>query len=255
MYIDTHAHLWFDHFKDDLSDVVLRAKEAGVHKIINIGCDEKSSLRSLEMTGEFEGMYASLGLHPYDAEAFSDDLMVEWSALVEENRDKIVAIGETGLDYFKTKLDPEIQKKSFRGQMELAEKLNLPVVVHNREADEDCLSILKERPDVKAVFHCFGSNLEFAEKVWSAGYFTSFTGIVTYKNAEELREVLKVAPADKIMVETDCPYLSPQKYRGERNEPSFLIETVKQMAECKNLSVEELGEQLSKNSNAFFKFS
>jgi TatD DNase family protein len=255
MYIDTHAHLWFDHFKDDLSDVILKARAAGVESIINIGCNAESSMKSLELAREHDGFYAAIGLHPYDAEDFSEDLMKDWEGLYAENSDKIVAIGETGLDYFRSKVDPEVQKRSFRGQLQLAGKLNLPVVVHNRDADEDCLTILKEFPEVKAVFHCFGSDLSFAEKVWKNGYFTSFTAIVTYKKNDELREVIASAPIDQIMVETDCPYLPPEGKRGERNEPAFLLATIKQIAESRGMSIEGIADVLEKNSKEFFKFS
>ncbi|MEK7547979.1 MAG: TatD family hydrolase, partial [Patescibacteria group bacterium] len=166
----------------------------------------------------------------------------------------IVAIGEIGLDYFKAKISHDEQKEAFRKQLQLAVKVGLPVIVHNREADEECLEILLEFAGDDVVFHCFGSNLEFARKVWSAGFMTSFTGIITYPNAVGLREVVKEVPMDKFMVETDCPYLAPQAYRGKRNEPAYVTEVAKMIAEVKGISVEEVGKVAVENSKRFFGF-
>lgn len=281
MLIDTHAHIMFPDFDDDREEVVRRAKEAGLEKIVNVGCGKDSSELSVKMAREDKNgfLYATVGLHPYDALDVNDELLEEWEKwiVVDKNADvrKIVAIGETGLDYFKSKVDPEKQKFSFKKHLELAVKMGLPVIVHNRSADEDCLNLLKEfsrdgeeygklikscgcdeneMAPVKAVFHCYGSNLEFARKVWEAGFLTSFTGIVTYPSAKELREVVKEVPLDKFMVETDCPYLAPQAYRGKRNEPSYVVETAKMIAEVKGLNIGEVEEIVMKNANSFFRF-
>lgn len=257
--IDTHAHLMFPEFQGDFDAVILRAKGAGLTKILNVGCGEESSRQSVEMAdGEF--LYATIGLHPYDALDYTEELFKEWEKLIRKDqrefetmrRKRIVSIGETGLDYLKSKVDPEKQKFSFAKHLELAKKMKLPVIVHNRESDEDCFNLLREFPDVQAVFHCFGSNLEFARKVWEAGYFTSFTGIITYPNAHDLREVVKAAPIEKVMIETDCPYLAPQAYRGNRNEPAYVVEVAKCVAEVKNMKFEELVEILDQNTQKFF---
>lgn len=278
MLIDSHAHLMFPEFKDDLENVLARAREAGVEKIINVGCDIKSSRQAVEMAkanrenrlaafGGNDFLYATLGLHPYDALDISDELLKEWEKLIREDREsgrkKIVAIGETGLDYVKSTVDKQKQQESFRCQLRLAVKAGLPVIVHNRGADEDCLGILKsitgdtfsaQKHKFNAVFHCFGSNLEFARKVWEAGFMTSFTGIVTYPSARELREVVKEVPLDKFMVETDCPYLAPQAYRGKRNEPAYVVETAKMIAEAKSMELTEVEKLAVENSKRFFKF-
>lgn len=250
--IDTHAHLMFPEFEDDFLDVLARAKAAGLKKIVNVGCGRCASEQSVKMAdGEF--LYATVGLHPYDSLDVSEDLMREWEALIKSNS-KIVAVGETGLDYFKAKIDHEKQKRSFRMHLELAQAVDLPVIVHNRGADEDCLDLLREFPDVKAVFHCFGSSLDFARVVWEAGYLTSFTGIITYPNAADLRKVVAEVPMGKFMGETDCPYLAPQAYRGKRNEPAYAVEVIKEIAKVKGCNFEELAEIETLNTEAFFGF-
>lgn len=269
MIIDTHAHLMFSEFKDDLGNVLAAARAAGVEKIVNVGCSVESSRQAVEMAksnivgGDF--LYATLGLHPYDALDATDELMGKWEKLVLEDRGsgrkKIAAIGEIGLDYFKAKIGHDEQKKAFRKQLKLAAKVGLPVIVHNREADEDCLEILKEflgggvsgdQNSLKVVFHCFGSNLEFARKVWAAGFMTSFTGVITYPGAKDLREVVRNVPMDKFMVETDCPYLAPQCYRGKRNEPAYVVEVAKMIAELKGMKFDEVVKIAMINTKNFF---
>lgn len=261
MLIDTHAHLMFPEFKDDLSEVLQRAAESGVGKIVNVGCGVDSSREAVEMagserTGDLPRLFATVALHPYDADQCSEELMGEWGRWIEKDRasggGKIVAIGETGLDYFKSKVEPEVQRASFRRHLQLAQKYGLPVIVHNREADEDCLEILNEFSSVPAVFHCYGSSLEFAKKVWDRGYITSFTGIITFPNAAELRGVVKAAPMDKFFLETDCPYLAPQSMRGKRNEPSYVVEVAKCVAEVKCVDVDEVARNSGENAQKFF---
>ena len=271
MIIDTHAHLMFSEFKDDLENVFVRAREAGVEKIVNVGCSKEASKQAVEMAkankeGRLAGasdenfLYATLGLHPYDALDATDELMEEWEKLITDDRssgrNRIVAIGEIGLDYFKAKISHDEQKEALRKQLKLAGKIDLPVIIHNREADEECLEILKEffggKPQLEVVFHCFGSNLEFAKKVWVAGFMTSFTGVITYPNAVKLREVVKEVPMDKFMVETDCPYLAPQVYRGKRNEPAYVVEVAKMIAEVKGISLEVVQKVAVENSKRFF---
>ncbi len=254
MLIDTHAHLMFPEFDKDLDEVLNRAKKAGVTAVINAGCGVEASKKSVEMAdGEF--LYATLGLHPYDSADLDDDLIKEWESLISSDksgRGRIVAVGETGLDYFKAGVPKDIQKRSFERHVALARRTGLPVIVHNRNADDDCLEILSKYPSVKAVFHCFGSSLEFAKKVWDSGYFTSFTGIVTYPAAVGLREVLREVPMDKFFVETDAPYLAPQIYRGERNEPAYVLEILKCVADVKKIDIADVRKAAFENSKEFF---
>lgn len=256
MFIDSHAHLMFSQFDGELEAIITRAKSAGVLKIINVGCDLRSCDQAVVMLSEYDCLYATLGLHPYDAADLTEELLVSWEKLIDENH-RIVAIGECGLDYFKAKVSRDVQKRAFRMQLEFAMRVGLPLVVHNRNADDDCLEILDElnvgagRIDV--VFHCYGSDLDFAEKLWGRGYYTSFTGIATYPSAVNLHDVLRAVPLDKFMVETDCPYLAPQKYRGKRNEPAYVVEVAEKIAELKELSLSEIEERSTENALNLFK--
>ncbi|MBT4917757.1 TatD family hydrolase, partial [Candidatus Peregrinibacteria bacterium] len=169
---------------------------------------------------------------------------------IKENG-RIVAIGECGLDYFKAEVPKDVQEKAFRLQLELAQSLKIPIIIHNRDADDDCLRIMDDYK-VEAVFHCYGSSVEFARKLWYRGIYTSFTGIITYPNAEDLRKVVDEVPMDMFMVETDCPYLAPQEHRGERNEPSYVVEVVKKIAEIKEMPEKDVARISTENANEFF---
>ncbi len=256
MIIDTHAHLMFDDFQSDLEEVVKRAEEAGVEKIINIACDPQSWERGLDLLKRYPQFYLTLGYHPYESDQLSEEVLERWRELIAEN-ERIVAVGECGLDYFKCKIEKSVQKAAFRRQLIFAEEVGLPVVIHNREADDDCLAVLEEFVEdgqlrVEVVFHCYGSDLVFARRVWALGAYTSFTGIVTYPNAGVLQEVVKAAPLEQFMVETDCPYLAPQSQRGKRNESSYLPEVVEKIADLKGLSSEKVSKITTENAKAFF---
>jgi len=257
MIIDTHAHLNFVDFKEDLPEVLRRARENSVLKIINIGCNIKTSEEVVDFANEYEEFYAAVGVHPYDAPQVSDELFVKWANLIENNP-KIVAIGECGLDYFKSKVPKEIQKEAFKRQILFAQKMGLPLIVHNREADRDCFDILKEfnssqNPDrVKVVFHCYGSDLAFAKELWLEGYYTSFTGIVTFPSAKNLHDVVLEVPLDKFMVETDAPYLAPQSHRGDRNESFYVLDVLKEVSKLKGVDFEKIKECAYNNSLIFF---
>lgn len=256
MLIDTHAHLSFSQFEGEISQIIERAKEAGVTKIINVGCDFTSCQEVVELLKVSDMFYATLGLHPYEAMDVNEQLLLNWRELIA-NEERIVAIGEIGLDYFKAQVSREEQKRAFKMQLELAVDLNMPVVVHNRESDDDCLEILeeveKERGKaLRVVFHCYASDLDFARRIWEKGYFTSFTGVITYPNASDLREVVKQVPDELFMVETDCPYLAPQKYRGQRNEPAYVKEVAEMVAEVRGMKFGEVCEVSTRNASKFF---
>ncbi|MBU1151477.1 TatD family hydrolase [Patescibacteria group bacterium] len=255
MIIDTHAHVSFPQFEGEVLAVLERAKEAGVEKIVNVGCDPKSCKDSVRMVAEHENVYGTLGMHPYEAAGVSLDLMREWEKVIAGDAGKkIVAIGECGLDYFKADVPREVQKEAFRLQVDLAKGVGLPLIVHNRNADEDCLEILDEMAeDLNVVFHCYGSDLNFAQKLWQRGIYTSFTGIITYPNARNLHEVVREVPMDLFMVETDCPYLAPQNHRGERNEPAYVVEVVREVARLKGKSFKEIARVSTDNAERFFK--
>ncbi|PIR54863.1 hydrolase TatD [Candidatus Peregrinibacteria bacterium CG10_big_fil_rev_8_21_14_0_10_36_19] len=250
MFIDTHAHLMMQQFEGEVSDIVLRAKDAGVERIINIGMDELSSAQALELAHEFDGCFATFGFHPYEAKNATDSVMNDWKKIIE-NSAKVIGIGECGLDFVKTEVDRSVQEKAFRMQLELAQATSLPVVVHSRGAERECLDILKDYT-VDAVFHCYGGDVTVARDAWEAGFYTSFTGIITFPNAAELCEIVKEVPMDRFLIETDCPFLAPQAHRGKRNEPSFVVEVAKKIAELKGIPLGEVEEFAFNNTEKFF---
>jgi len=251
MLIDTHCHIQFKPLIHNLDAVIHRAHDAGVAKMIVVGCDIESTRSALKIAQKHDGIYAAVGLHPQDSRKLTNEMWEEFKELAKH--EKVVAIGETGLDFFKEYSPKDVQIEVLRKHIKLAKDLDLPLIVHNRDSDEKCLEILMAEGVKNAVFHCFASNIEFARKVWMAGYYTSFTGVVTYPSARDLHTVVEECPMDAIMVETDCPYLAPQKYRGGKNEPSYVVEVAREIARLKGVSYEEVAEISTKNAQEFFK--
>ena len=278
MFIDTHSHLNFPDFSEDYKEVIARAKKTGISAIINVGADLPTSKRAIELAQKEDLCYAAVGIHPTNTSNLKDEDYQELEDLAQKK--KVVAIGEIGLDYFHNSTPKEIQKESFKRQILLAKKLNLPVIIHNRDANEDILAILKKtkqsnfcypstassatpnkngvarlvshRKVKKGVMHCFSGDINLAKKVLSLGIHISFTGNLTYKKNDGLRVVAKEIPLKKLLLETDCPYLPPQPKRGKRNEPGFLIYTAEELAKIKGISLEELGEITTKNAKELF---
>ncbi|MCP4264333.1 MAG: YchF/TatD family DNA exonuclease [Candidatus Brocadiaceae bacterium] len=239
MIIDTHAHLDFPDFKNDIDDVIKRAGEVGVEYIINVGTSLNTSIESIELSRKYEQIFVSIGIHPNATSTVTDDDWVQLEALT--GQDKVVAIGETGLDYYRDRSKHEDQKRLFRQHLNLAVKHDLPVIIHNREASEDCLEIVREyKGRVKGVIHCFAGTREVAKEFLGLGFHISFAGPVTYPKADNLREALKAVPVEKLLLETDCPFLAPQKKRGKRNEPSYLQYTIPVLAELYKLTVDDI---------------
>lgn len=218
---DSHCHIQFKDFDQDRAEVIARAKEE-LEYLVCVGCNYDSSLRAIELAKEHPGfIYATVGNHPYDA----DKSMEGFEELIANNPEQIVAVGETGLDYFKNELDPEIQKESLRAHAELAKKFDLPIIIHTRETDDcypDAKQILIEAGANKVILHCFSGSLTTAQDAWALGWKTSFALNTTYPKNEDLREVMRACPPHLKLIETDSPYLSPQDKRGQRNEPSYL---------------------------------
>ena len=217
--------------------------------MVIVGCDKKTNRQVLEMSEKYDFMFATMGVHPADA---PDDLDEEEINFIRAHKDKIVAVGEIGLDYHHMSMSKEKQAENFRIQIRLAKELDLPIVVHSRDAAEDTLQILIEEEAKKVVFHCYTYDLEFAKKVWGHGYYTSFSGVVTYKNAASIQEAAKHAPLDLIMIETDCPFLAPQSIRGQRNDMSYVIEVGEKVAELRGEPAEKIAEATAKNAERFF---
>ena len=251
MFIDTHSHLNFPDFSEDYKEVIARAKKTGIAAIINVGADLPTSKRAIELAQKEDLCYAAVGIHPTNTNNLKNEDYQELEDLAQKK--KVVAIGEIGLDYFHNNTPEEIQKKCLERQILLAKKLNLPVIIHNRDAHQDVLAVLKEKEVKKGVMHCFSGDINLAQKVLSLGIHISFTGNLTYKKNEGLRAVAKEIPSEKLLLETDCPYLPPQPKRGKRNEPGFLIYTAEELAKIKGISLEELGEITTKNAKSLFK--
>ena len=249
MLIDTHAHLDFEQFDKDRDIVIKRAFSSGVERIINIGTNFEASKKSIELAEKYENIYASVSLHPIDVdeEDFSDEKFLELA-----KHPKVVAIGETGLDYYHQS-DKKKQKEVFEKLIEIAVILDKPIIIHSREADEDIISILKnsELPSKKGVIHCFGRDYNMAKKFLDFGFFISYTGNITYN--PQRRSSSKEVPLEKILVETDCPFMAPVPFRGQRNEPAYVRYVAEKIAEIKEISFNEVAEITSQN--CFYLFS
>ncbi len=214
--IDTHAHLNDDKFSSDLEAVVKRAEECGVYRIIVCGYNLASSRNAVKIASQFDSVYATVGIHPHDAKTYNSEAEEELLELA--GRDKVLAIGEIGLDFHYNFSNPSDQIRAFESQIELAGKIGLPVVVHSREARDESLAVLKGQSEkiLGCVFHCFSGDEDFARHVLDMGYYIGVDGPVTYKGAEKLRAVVSMCPLDRLLIETDCPYLAPMPFRGKR---------------------------------------
>ena len=253
MLIDTHCHLDFPAFDADRREVISRAKANSINKIINIGSSIENSKRSIELSGEYDFIWATIGVHPHEAGSFLEEDYKTLKSLAISK--KIVAIGETGLDYYKNYSKPENQKKLFISMLDLAKELGLPVVIHTRQAQDDTLNILKKYSSLKAVIHCFSGDENFLNECLGRGFFVSFTCNITYKKADDLRRLVKIAPLERMFLETDAPFLPPQEFRGRRNEPIYLKFLVDKIAEIKNILPEEVSRITTINAEGFFKLS
>ena len=248
MLVDSHCHLDFKDFAEDLDAIVARAEAAGVGRVVTISTRVKRLASLLAITDRFPNVYCSVGTHPHEAD---EEDGIPASELIELTKHpKVVALGEAGLDYFYQYGSREAQARGFRTHIAAARATGLPLVIHTREADEDCGSILEEevaKGSFKAVLHCYTGGRELAIKAIDLGLSISFTGILTFKKSEALRALAAELPADRIMVETDAPYLAPGKHRGRRNEPSYVVEVAKVLAEARGVSFEEISRQTTEN--------
>lgn len=253
MLVDSHCHLDFPDFADELDAVVARAEAADVKRIITISTRVKRVDGLRAIAERFPNVYFSVGTHPHQAD---EEDGIPASELVGLTRhSKAVALGEAGLDYFYKNSSPEAQARGFRAHIAAARETGLPLVIHTREADEDCGRILDEEMEkgpFRAVLHCYTGGLELAKKAVAHGLYVSFTGIITFKNSQNVRDVAAEIPLDRIMVETDAPFLAPGKFRGKRNEPSFVTETAKALAELRGVSFDEISRQTTENFFRFF---
>ncbi|MGI6096951.1 MAG: TatD family hydrolase [Dethiobacteria bacterium] len=252
MLIDSHAHIDFPQFDQDRSQVLEGAARAGVGLIINPGTDLLSSRRSIELAEEHSFVFSAVGVHPHDVKKLPADYLEQLLKLAAAA--KVVAIGEIGLDYYRDLSPRNQQKSAFREQLRLARRLHLPVIIHDRDAHDDVVRILEEEgvEEIGGVMHCFSGDLNFARRCLDLNFYISFAGPLTYKNAHKLKELARFLPLDRILVETDCPYLTPEPYRGERNEPAQVLQVCSTLAQLRGLSREKVAEETTRNALRLF---
>ena len=253
--VDTHCHLDMKTYSDDLEAVLDRAVEHGVRHTITIGIDLESSNRAINLARKYDCLSATVGVHPHDVDEAGPDTYTALAELVDANRDLVVGYGEIGLDYFKEYSAAENQRIHFANQLSLARELRLPVVIHDREAHEDTLRIIKASgaAEFGGVMHCFSGDLQFAEQVLDLGFYISFPGVVTFKNALDLQEVAKAIPLESMLIETDGPYLAPHPMRGKRNEPVNVLYSAAHIAGLREISLDEVARQTTANATRLFR--
>lgn len=253
LLFDTHVHLNARQFKDDRDATIKRAQEAGVTKMVVVGFDEETINLAMEITEAYDFIYAAVGWHPVDAIHYKDKHL-EW---IEElsKHPKVVAIGEMGLDYHWDTSPKDVQEEVFRKQIRLAKKLKMPIIIHNREATEDIIGILQEESasEVGGIMHCYSATRKELQACLDMNFYISLAGPVTFKNAKEVKEVAKVVPLDKLLIETDAPYLAPHPYRGKRNEPAYVSLVAKEIAELRGMDYEELCQITTENAMRLFR--
>lgn len=251
MLFDTHAHMDDHAFDTDRDELIASLPEQGVGLVMNPGCSLESSRNADALSRKFDFLYAAVGSHPDAADEVNDAVLEEYRQLCSNNP-KIKAIGEIGLDYHYEDIPREIQLKSFRAQMALAAELGLPVIVHERDAHADGMAVVEEFPTVKGVFHCYSGSAEMAAELVKRGWYIGFTGVLTFKNARKALEVAASIPLDRLVLETDCPYMAPEPFRGKRNHPGYLYRMAERLAELKGMSVEEIHRITTENGKRLY---
>ena len=250
MYFDTHAHYCDKRFNEDRDELLGSMNDGGVSLILNSGSSLRSSKMSLELADKYPFIYASVGVHPHDSKSMDDETVGVLEKLL--SHPKAVAVGEIGLDYHYDFSPRDVQKKRFREQLELARRLDKPVIIHEREALQDTLEAVREYSDLNGVFHCFSGSWETAKIILDFGWYISFTGVITFKNARRALEVIEKMPADRIMLETDCPYMAPEPKRGRRNSSLLLPYIAEKVADVRGVTREEVAELTTENGKRFF---
>lgn len=250
MFVETHCHLDFPEFDQDRDEVIKRAEEQDIGCIINIGASLKGSLDSLGLAKRYAFIYATAGIHPHEADRFDAKIFESIKEIAQE--DKVVAIGEIGLDYYRNYSHPDKQKTLFVSLINLAKDLNLPLVIHTRSSQSDTLNIVKKAMPINAVVHCFSGDADFLKECLELGFLASFTCNITYKKAQNLRDIVKLVPIDRLLLETDAPYLAPQGLRGKRNEPANVKFLAEEIARIKQISIEEVAAITTDNARKFF---
>lgn len=251
MLIDSHAHIQLSQFDRDRDAVLKRAQEAGVSAILVIGFDMETSLGAVELAEKHPQIYATVGMHPHDAKDLTPDVLEEFRKLAAHP--KVIALGEMGLDYYRNLSPRPIQKEAFEKQLDLAEAMQLPIVIHNRDAYMDILPILEARQGrIRGILHCFTGDVELMQRSLAIGFHIGIGGIVTYPSAKDVQAVAREVPEDRLLIETDCPWLAPQFRRGKRNEPAYVRAVAEKIAELRGTSVAAIGETTTKNFQTLF---
>lgn len=252
MFIDSHAHLDDKRYDDDRDTLINSLESNKIKLAINIGADLKTSIASVELADQYKNIYAVVGVHPHSASQVTDQVIEKLREL--SKHPKVLAIGEIGLDFYYDNSPRDLQRKWFKEQLKLAKELNLPVVIHSREAAQETFDYIKEAQDgsLRGVLHCFSGSVEMAMEYIKLGFYISLGGPVTFKNAKTPKEVAKEIPLGKLIIETDCPYLTPEPYRGKRNEPMFVKYVAEEIAKIKGITVEELAASTNKNTKELF---
>ncbi len=251
--VDTHAHLDDSRFNADRAECIKRARSGSVKGIINVGIDRRRSKTSVQLAQQYDDMWAAVGVHPHAASHYLDSDFVWLKDLLDAHKE-VVAVGEIGLDYYHNYSQPAQQRQVFRSLLKLAVKKDYPVVVHCREADEDCYAILKDLApaDYPVLMHCFPGDIPMMRDAVERGYFLALGGVVTFSNAKKTHEVALEVPLDRLVLETDCPYLSPHPQRGRRNEPAYLQHVARRIARLRDENIETIAERTTENAEKFF---
>ncbi|MBR3978973.1 MAG: TatD family hydrolase [Oscillospiraceae bacterium] len=251
MLFDTHAHMNDPAFDEDRDSVILGLQDKGVSHFLNAGCSLASSRDCVAMAEKYPFVYASVGSHPDSADEVNDEVIDEFRRLARHP--KVKAIGEIGLDYYYETIPREVQQKAFRMQLALARELDMPVIVHERNAHDDGMKIVKEFKEVTGVFHCYSGSAEMARQLVNMGWYIGFTGVLTFKNARKAVETAESIPLDRIVLETDCPFMAPEPYRGRRNDPGYLPRMAEKLAEIRGLPVEEVIAATTENAKRLYR--
>ena len=252
MLFDTHAHMDAEDFAGDRQELLAALPGRGISLVMNPGCSYASSLDAIALAERYDFVYAAVGSHPDVADEVDDALIGKYRELCKQHP-KVKAIGEIGLDYHYEDIPRDIQQRAFQLQMELARELDLPVIVHEREAHEDGLRIVDEFPTVKGVFHCYSGSLEMAKELVKRGWYIGFTGVLTFKNARKAIEVAAGIPLERIVIETDCPYMAPVPFRGKRNDPGLLCHMAEKLAEIRGITAEEAARVTLENGKRLYR--
>ena len=251
MIFETHAHLNDPAFDEDRDFLINNLPQKGIEAVMNVGCCLESSHDCIALAEKYPFVYASVGSHPDSADEVNEEVIEKYRQMA--SHPKVLAIGEIGLDYYYETIPREIQQKAFRMQMELAKELDMPVIVHERNAHDDGMRIVKEFPTVKGVFHCYSGSAEMARQLVNMGWYIGFTGVLTFKNARKAVETAESIPLDRIVLETDCPFMAPEPFRGKRNDPGYLYRMAERLAEIRGISVEEVHAVTTDNAKKLYR--